>query len=87
MTFIEFLTALTMDAKNHTWAVTAAGYLRDEVDRCPIESLAGMYGAWTNAGPALGLADDVVHQITHAADYSEYPGSRAALLQAVGLES
>src|SRR5271166_1400344 len=38
---------------------------------CPIEALAGKIGAWSVAGPKLGLNDEDIDNIITAVDYEE----------------
>ena len=65
-----------------TWR--ARGHIFDTA--CPIEVVAGKVGASSRAGPALGLSDDDIRKIMHAADnYKPDPALRARLMEACGI--
>lgn len=94
--FFDRLAAKRAEDNNQPFHKFYGGCLRTDVRRdrytwpksmCPIEYVAGMELAYSQAGPALGLSYTDVHEIATAADnLGPDPFIRARLLKACGLD-
>ena len=93
MTQAEFLQQLSQ--LHAEWELDSDGRIRKKrigtstwPGACPIEAVAGKVGAYSSAGPSLGLSPDLVEAVARAADRDPAGYSqelRALLLRAVRL--